>query len=787
MNKRYTFQNIKHLEAKYPRPIASVLYRARVADKNDLGGRHKKYIDLFEVLIKFLSVIELQEARNNISNLKDILPQKEKTLDFLRRPTLGGWVGMIRIFSSLQNINLEWTQKISDWFNQHKNSEGTLILTLLGEIKGLNFESRTHAQNAEICNALVTYRNKLFGHAASLQKEELIKNLCILENILTYLLESASFLQEMQMFNSGRIEVAENNKWLIYGTWLTGLSDEPMELICDTKLNLSEVYLMSTKDGKLIDAPISLCPFLLWESNEDLKNKEIFFYNDAWRTKLEYISYASGSRYYHKELHSRFSDLITLKVKPGVEEDPHYLLSSEERIERASHYYKRAMLLKEDERYEDVLEVLEVAAEYSRNIEIFLEIAKIQLKLQEPVEGVIQTLQVCLEIAPDNKEAMALKSSCEDGELQNAEYKIEDEGIETPFPCIFHAFMFKPLRKYGLGSWLILFTVWYSLSFYIEFKYGTQKTITVVFMQYLLCVLSFAALFILRPMFMRMQLPLSLQIESMRLDRFKDWYKKQLEFIAGTFVFHNEKLQLIQTLKKEPFYYIGLTVWLFVMGIAGSLLAELYKLPVPMSLKVFIDNILIFGFIAYFAARYIIGSILFIYRLSKLSMKPMLTKINDDGLRSLGPLMTTNIVFMNILFVIMLLMAKLQVSSNSYIDILLLLLYLIILFVVSIGMPLTIRMAAKQAKSRAVHTYSEHIENAFKSFLAQPDEGTLGRYQWLIANQKAIVKICIWPLSTIETLLVFGSNLLLVGMTAWYIFSRTGYWPNFVQWLNRVI
>ena len=81
MNPLGNFNDIKVLvEGSYPNPIATVFRKCRTARREDIGGRHKNLIDLFEVFVKFLCVVQLQEARRVIPDLKDRLPQKEKTL-----------------------------------------------------------------------------------------------------------------------------------------------------------------------------------------------------------------------------------------------------------------------------------------------------------------------------------------------------------------------------------------------------------------------------------------------------------------------------------------------------------------------------------------------------------------------------------------------------------------------------------------------------------------------------------------------------------------------------------
>ncbi len=105
------------VEASYPTPIASVFRRCRVASREDLGGRHKNVVDLFEVFTKFLCIVQLQEGRPSIPNLKDRLPQKEKTLAFLKRPSLGGWIGLLRMLCGLKPGATEpkWMPKIAEW------------------------------------------------------------------------------------------------------------------------------------------------------------------------------------------------------------------------------------------------------------------------------------------------------------------------------------------------------------------------------------------------------------------------------------------------------------------------------------------------------------------------------------------------------------------------------------------------------------------------------------------------------------------------------------------------
>ena len=68
------------VEERYPTPVAAVFRRCRVASPEDLGGRHRDLVDLFEVLVKRLCIVQLQEAPHIVPGLRDRLPRKEKTL-----------------------------------------------------------------------------------------------------------------------------------------------------------------------------------------------------------------------------------------------------------------------------------------------------------------------------------------------------------------------------------------------------------------------------------------------------------------------------------------------------------------------------------------------------------------------------------------------------------------------------------------------------------------------------------------------------------------------------------
>jgi hypothetical protein len=808
---KYTFNAEKSIiESNYPSPIANVFRKCRLANKHDLGGRHKNVIDLFETFIKFLCILQLQELRQVFPDIKSMLPQKEKTLEFLKRPSLGQWVGLLRILS---NLDIEysktiWAIKIANWYKEGRNDENINMLKFFGGIRGVNFETRTKTPNSELCNAFVTYRNKQLAHSANIVEQETIKRLPILENVITYLLKSASFLEDLILFHTARIEISENKRFIIHASKLRGINEEPLSFITIHKMELSELYIKQELESE--DATnVTLSPFILWRMNEERKRSEIFFYNDAWRTKLEYLSYNSGSYYYHKELHSVFEDFITLKIKPGVEEDIHRTLSQEERQNQAEKLFKRSLLLLDQGQMEEAIASLENAIEFDRRADLFLEMAKIQKSLNDP-EGIIrQTLQNCLDLEPNNVEAhLILKSltelSSEDEDEEEVTKKdqfkmhqvIDDNSKtdllnKTSASSVFtylQAFMFPRFRKNALYAWMGIFLLWYIPSVLIEFLTGNSSKIYAIIVQIAVLFSGFAVVHYGKERLLRLKIPLSFQLDAMRLERFDEWFRDRMNYTFGIYSFKkNGKPDYRKTFWKEKYFYTGFLIYLLVWAILGSIIIEIYKDPFLLFVKRLLDNLLVFGVMTYFTIRYVVGVTGFLFRFSKLSLKPMLTKLSNDGLRAFGSVILYNISMVLLIWSGLIIIAYLEVVSEFYLEFVLVFAGLVVVFIWSIGLPLAMRKAAIESKNKTIYIYSETIEKAFQQFLKDPANDSLDRYNWLLKNQKVIKRIPTWPFSLAQTIfVVFVSNIFTVFMTSRYILSRLGYLNEVVDYIKHI-
>lgn len=784
-----TLEDVRGIvEARYPSPLAAVARRCRVAPRADLGGRHKLLVDLFEAYLKFTCIVFLQEAKMLCPIIRERLPQKEKTLEFLKHPSTGGWASLLRALCEvdLSDLSGVWTPGILAWYRQARSPENQVPLNLLGQIEDLAFDRRSSTPHAEAINAFVTYRNKHLAHAASFTKEQLDRRLPLLEGAIAYLLRSATYLANMSVFFVERVEVLDNERWLVHARRLEAMGEEATELTTNAKLEKSEIYLSDTPSGELARPPIPLSPFLLWQVNPERKIRETFYFNDAWRTKLEYVSYESGCRYYHQELHAGFRDLITLKVVPGASEDAYALLSPDERTANAERLYKQARIHLEASRPEDAVECLEQSVAYERRAVSFLLMARAQQQLGDPTTVLLQALDTALELEPSNSEAAGFRSTVEQGTVEVVVKDVAPGPGHAPIRTILHALTPRRLRQYGLVWWCAITLGWYGVSALIEWlATGQPAALAPRVLQAIFVTGILLWIVVGRSLMERQRLPLSLQLQSMRLERFESWFDEQLEGVFWQLSEVDGRFAVGSAVQRYRPELWGWFATLVLLTTACFVLSGSYAVPFWLMGVRLLDYGLLMLF-AYPGLRYIVRTTFFIYQVSTLSLKPALTTLNDDGVRSFGPLMVFNIGLGGLMTTSYWLLASLVVTMTVPLDLVFLAIFTLFALVGSIGMPMMLRRAMRESKSRAVHAFAEHIEKAFGRFLEHPAEDELKRYQWLLDHQRVIQGITTWPLSFTQTIVaVVGSNLIVLGVDVWYVGVRLGWWAHFIPTVVR--
>lgn len=797
------------IQTYYPYPVAVIYKRFVYSDQEDLGTRKEILINLAEAILKFLCVIQLQEGRRFIVDFKEQLGGAN-ALEFLLHPAMGHWAKLLRILSKVNTGNTKtvWMPKIQEWYGQGRSEENRLVVEHLKKSIGDLSIKVSGNPISQICDLLPHLRNKEFHGAPNIRLEERLYHL---EAGLTLLLKSASFLPEILVFYADRISIIEKKKkYSISAKNLIGAHDpSPHKYECNEQLEPKELYITKLDGGSLGGAIIPLTPFMRWQICDETRRPELFFFRDFFRNrKLEYLSYESGETYIHPELYSAFEELIDLDFQPDNDFES-MDLSLDERRERASTLYNRALIYYQQERTQNALEYLEQALVYEKRVDIYLTLAEVMLELRERRDSIESILGRCLDIEPENAAASLLldRLSMEYG---TTESPVETEGqsgndfakkgnsngnglgdarITGGKPAleitVFNLFCLPAFSKYGVFFWMTLVSLWYSLSMIYELTIAESPQPVSTAFQMVCCLMVIAAAIAVRPWVERLRRPLQSQTR-MEKDRFDKWYDQQVDLIFGSFSVKDHVIQIAESIRNERTLYYGGVVWVAVMTTAAVFFSQSYANTAVLLTKRILDYALITA-ILYAAARYTVAVTMFVYRFSKLPLKPMLSKINIDGVRSLGPFIAFNIALATSIYVALHLSFAFAYKHPFMGDLFFLCIGTSITAIWTVAFPFQLRRALQAAKSTVVFEYSDHIESAFKDFLKDPSDENEARYRSILAKQSVIKQIPVWALSLSETLLVIGGgNLLLFLAASGYVINRMSLWTSVLEFFRSI-
>jgi hypothetical protein len=773
------------VEAAYPLPVAAVFRKTRTGDHRDLGGRHKNLTDLFEVLVKFLCITQLQDLRRCLPDFKNHLPQQEKTLEFLTRPSLGGWVGLFRVLNSIKDSPLaaNWANQVRQWYLQGRNPATVAALQQFEVLQAVNYNRRSDTPHAELCNALVTYRNKFHGHGANLSSEELKRRNAILEGIMAYLLDSAGFLAQMRLVYTDRIELAEDKRWVVHGVQLNGVNTEPVRTVLAAQLNLKTLYLMDETEQA---EPVALClePFFLYLPNPAANNRqEVFVYNDAMRTRLDYMSYFSGDHHHHKEIHAEFQDMIRLKVQPGVEEDAHLHMDPEQRREKAETLRRQADYLRRMGKLEDALETTESALEYQRAPDVIVERATLQHALGEGGDSVRQTLLEALDLDPDHPEALALMDRLDEA---NSRPWTEEPAAETSaVPTLYHYLTPARVRRFVWLLWPAILSLWYIGSMSAELAMHNLDTALATGLMWFGAVVTFGGVLAGYRLTLSLRSPLSLQLGRMKTADFDAWHDRQIIRMFGNYArgLGDGRFRGLSPLDQA--FVAGLGLWAVGAMVIAGYLCGIHALSFPHMIKRAVD-IGLFYAVVYPGLRYLIMSTIWLFRFGDLSLKPTLTRSSQGGLRSLTPMIKLNLMMYLAVHCSGWSWSLLLSARHSPLgDVFFMTLSSLGFTLWSVGIPMAIRRAMRESKTKTRFRYDDHVERAFHTFMDKPGDDTLAPFQWLVKHESVIDRIGTWPMGRLESILwLGGTNLVLAAFWMFYVLVHLDLWGPVRTWLG---
>jgi tetratricopeptide (TPR) repeat protein len=776
------------LKNNYPIPAALIFERYRDTRNKGLESQYRVLTtELLEVFLEFLSIVALSEAREHIRDFKGMLPEKAQDLKFLTNPGPGKWVFVLTEVFKIKtgSPDLTWIPKISDWFNQPENSETRAVLKALLCVPEISFNVNAKKPIAELVAALVSLRNRV-AHDRIPPDEELSKRMPAVESAIAHLLKSATFLSEMMLFYTAKVEVTPDDRRLIHATVLRGTGEpETKSYRCDKPLAPSKLYLTVLHDEEALAHVISIVPFLLWRVGRGQLVSELFFYRYALHKKLLYLSYTTGHVDFSTDL-SSFEDLVDLSIETGSIEDPYRDLTSEERSDRADDLYKRSIWLIQQDRLVLALECLEEAVELQSNPQIYLKMAQVLEGLNEPTENVIAGLEMCLRLEPNNDDALKMISRIRSGGYRESATPEDNQHTDDPKIAIFHLFCPRLFRKHAIPVWIAIISIWYLISTLAELSFGNSRFAIATVFALLGCLTVIAAAGVLRPWVAWLEKCLHQQMYDRKDEPFNVWYRKQQDLIFGYFCFDSGVLNVWRSIKREKYYYAGAVIWIVIMVTASILFSESISVPTPLLIKRLIDYVLLFA-IVYAAARYTIAVTMFLNHLSRRELKPMLTKINEDGVRALGPFIAFSIALATVVYSLFHLSFAFANTTPAHIDFMFLCVGTAIAATWTVAFPFQLRKALKASKLSPVQRYSQHIKNAFEAFINEPNEANEKRYLRVLEMQKLLKRIPVWPLTATETILVIGGcNLLLALVATAYVISRLGSWDAVTNFMSHL-
>jgi tetratricopeptide (TPR) repeat protein len=775
---RLTFEHIKgKVERTYPNPIATAFRRYCHASSHDLTGRYKLLLDLFEVLVKFLCAIQLAEGREFVPGFTQALKLRSQTLDFLKKPMLGQWVGLLR---ELCEIDLKgpkplWSQRISEWYLRPRDGDKDWAVDLFRECFNLAQKS-TGPPISVICNSFTNPRNQ-FAHLPTRTEAKRKEFLSKIESVFAFILDSASFLGEGQLFVARDVSRTDDSQYRIDARLLNGVDDDEREFVYRDLLEPNWIYLTTSVDLKVNGPVIRLTPFFLWQHGDEKIRGQMFVLSSVSGNKLYYSSFVTGEP--HEENSARFGSLLTdltsLELQPDFNESSDSSLPVNVRSDFANTLYSRALSLIDYKYFGQALRCLKDAASYQKRPEILVKMATVMIELKERSEDIKQVLNQALDLDPENAEARRLLAAL--GE--NDAYRADEEHVDfKDLPLqktVFHLFCPRRLKNHAITFWSVIILGWYSVSALAEFITGNPERAVATTLAMLCCLLVVFGAALLRPWAERLRSPLQRQLSEteMKEQRFIEWFDEQLRMIFESFS-SNDKRALAKR-NRRILYVVGL-FWMISMVGGALYFSQSYLAPTPLMVKRLVDYFVLFA-VLYPAVQYTIAITLFVYHFSHLALKPTLTKVSNDGVRHLGPFVAFSIVFGTLIYSLLHLSFAIGFTNPFRIDLLFLFVGTGITAVWTVAFPFQLRRSLQASKNFAILRYSGHVQDAFDKFVEEPTETNEKDYKRLLDNEKIIQKISVWPLSAAETIFVIGgSNLLLALVASAYVTHRLGLW-----------
>ena len=316
---------------RLPLPLAQLYGRANNA--KDARGRHDNAFYLFEALIKLTATPLIAAYRQEIAGGAKRDPELDRLLGQLGLPSLGHWTGFLRElakrFGERADAATHPLGNLSDQLTRIRR-DLPAALALYRRIKNGPDGAPAGDQTCsvlDVLDALVQYRNAVFGHGAG-------RSLSFFKNEMGPLLMPAAgeILAEGVIDPLGvsgsrlvfitEVRAVDRERWGGNFRDLTGLQSQPIEPIvldADEAANVAPFRTAVLWPGYRL--PLLIHPLLVYRENE-LSEEVLFLNRDRNGRQVELLSYASGRIERDRELAPALASLLSELTGKLLETSP---------------------------------------------------------------------------------------------------------------------------------------------------------------------------------------------------------------------------------------------------------------------------------------------------------------------------------------------------------------------------------------------------------------------------------------------------------------------------------
>jgi hypothetical protein len=771
---------------EFPYPIASLFLKYNKIEANSYQIKHSQLCDIFEASIKLIAIVLMKElvAKNKLGKY---FPQG---VEFLKHPSLGHWLSIIREISKDKESDKEyWQTKIVNWlFADTSESNMRKLFQALPEIafqKGISV-------NWGVLNTLVAYRNKVWkGHGVAVVAEEsLARRVEAIENIFIQLFCVADFFKEMNFFYTKEVKKFDQTKYEASCISLVGVNFEAVNYVY-TDFDINEIYLTAEGKNDLQIAPLLISPLVEMQNSNG--NPQFYFFNDARRSKLEYLSYTDGSFYFFREIKNELEKIMKVDLKRGSTEyeEKIFNYSPEEREAKALQEYNKGIELLYTGKPESAILAFEEAIEWDRKAEYYLQMCKAMESVGDPAEYILDNLEFMFEIEANNLEAIALRNRLlnidkkqTDDELVSADkINLSEVGINY-----FQWLTPRKLRNISSLFWILSVVTFYSLSTIVFLLLDPQNAIehTIVSIIFLLVsVIIIIGMFSASNKFQDSYFSLWGQVENMKLTRFNRWFIENSRAIFGNFILIEatitdadafkkddlSKYSIRLNLEKEHKILVFLVIFILVFSLNNVSTQQLQNFSFWTAVLRFVNTTVYWVLIAPMI-RLLIAYVTFTKEYSTLDLAPVISRLGTNGFKSLTQMFILTILLIDLFWILNWTWDLVACKDPFYTDFLGLGFALIIVMFYIFFTPFFIGRALNLSKSVVMLDYKAHIKSAFKKFVKKPATETLEELNWLILNEEKIKKISSKMYSFWQVSFIVFSILFILAISVTYILGR---------------